>query len=114
MRVTTDAEAGQAAKSVFLPIERLGEFSLVRIQLHTGRMHQARVHAHSIGRPIVGDALYGDWELNKQAKQWQVQRTQLHSEAYAFAHPDGQQLTIKAPLPADMLKTIALLKAETT
>ena len=103
---------GQAAKSVFLPIEPVGPYTLVRIQLHTGRMHQARAHALAIGRPIVGDPLYGDWAVNKAAKQWQIHRTQLHSEAYAFAHPiSGEQLKLKAPLAQDMRDSIALLKA---
>lgn len=102
-RVSEDA-AAQTSKSVFLPIEQGEGWQSVRIQLMTGRMHQARVHAKAIQRPILGDALYGDWAANKAAqKRWGVSRVMLHSESYAFDHPlSGKRMSVKAPLAADM------------
>lgn len=70
--------------------------SLVRLQLHTGRTHQIRVHMSYIGHPLVGDDLYGGSKelLNRQA---------LHCVRYAFTHPFTREyLEIEAPMPEDM------------
>ena len=63
----------------------------VRFIPHTGRTHQLRVHAASplgLGRPIKGDALYGDSSKN---------RLQLHAESLSFKHPvSGETILITA------------------
>ncbi len=110
-RIGVDAE-GKSAKSVFLPIERIGSFTLVRIQLHTGRMHQARVHAQAIGKPILGDGVYGDANINRLAHKIGVRHTLLHAESYGFIHPQSEQhLKVKAPWPKELLDVIKKLKA---
>ncbi len=101
--------AGQTAKSVFMPLAKGDEVSHVRVALHTGRMHQARVHAAFLGRPILGDALYGNWEANRGAERLGVKRCMLHSESYQFLHPGTQQvLKLKAPISEDF--NVALVK----
>ncbi len=93
---------GQQAKSVFMPLATQDHYTLVRIALKTGRMHQARVHAAFLDRPIVGDSLYGNWEQNKLAEALGVKRCLLHSESYQFTHPISEQLIkIKAPISED-------------
>ena len=52
----------------------------------TGRTHQLRVHLASIGHPILGDALYGDAQIESRAP-----RLWLHATMLAFAHPATQQ-----------------------
>jgi 23S rRNA pseudouridine1911/1915/1917 synthase len=51
--------AGQQARTEVWVVERLGRFTLVRCRLHTGRMHQIRVHMKAIGHPLVCDHHYG-------------------------------------------------------
>lgn len=54
-----DLEHGQPALTEVWVVERLKRFSLVRCRLHTGRMHQIRLHMRAIGHPLVCDHHYG-------------------------------------------------------
>lgn len=71
--------------------------SLIRIQLHTGRTHQIRVHFSHLGHPLLGDDVYGgplDLGITRQA---------LHAFYMSFEDPFTNELfEFKAPLPVDM------------
>ena len=74
--------------------------SLVKCILHTGRTHQIRVHMKSIGHPILGDTLYGNYSelINRQA---------LHAYKICFIHPiTKKEIEITSSIPNDMLKII--------
>ena len=76
-----------------------GEFSLLEVELLTGRTHQIRVHLAHAGHPIVGDDKYGDFALNRELKQ----RLLLHAARLAFRHPvTGESMKLESPLPAEM------------
>ncbi len=76
-----------------------GEFSLLEIELLTGRTHQIRVHLAHAGHPIVGDDKYGDFALNRALKQ----RLLLHAARLAFRHPvSGETVKLDSPLPAEI------------
>lgn len=84
------------------------DFSLVRLQLETGRTHQIRVHMRHIGHPLPGDFLYNpDFRyINRQA---------LHSFRLRFFHPiTGRALSFCAPLPQDMRWILPDRKPENT
>ena len=91
-RQMVDKQNGKQAITEFeiLQIFPDGEMD-VRFIPHTGRTHQLRVHAASplgLGRPIKGDALYGDSSKN---------RLQLHAESLSFKHPvSGETILITA------------------
>jgi 23S rRNA pseudouridine955/2504/2580 synthase len=74
----------------------------------TGRTHQIRVHAASLGHPIVGDDRYGLDEINKHFKNKGYNRMFLHAATLTFQHPlSGESVTVSAPLPkllADLLQ----------
>jgi 23S rRNA pseudouridine1911/1915/1917 synthase len=94
-RVTVTDRGGQPSVTRYERVSTAGGFSIVRCRLITGRTHQIRVHLAAKGWPIVGDAVYGVAdEFGRQA---------LHSWRIAFRHPGtGRDLSIEAPLPADM------------
>ena len=73
-------------------IKSIGQQHLVKLQPQTGRTHQLRVHMSYLKLPILGDYLYG-------GKKYP--RLMLHAETIEFQAPDGQFLTITAPLPSE-------------
>ncbi|GHV77862.1 RNA pseudouridine synthase [Spirochaetia bacterium] len=78
-----------------------GDFSLLELELGTGRMHQIRRHLAAIGNPILGDDKYGDFPLNKKLrKERGLRRLLLHSSRLVI--PEGLcgfALDVIAPLP---------------
>jgi len=92
------SEEGKRAVTHFKVLERTGKFSVVEVELETGRTHQIRVHFSHIGHPLLGDSLYG---LEK--KQTEIQRTALHCSEISFPHPMmKKQITQTAPIHYDM------------
>lgn len=101
-RFVTVSDSGKEAISIFVPQKNFPQAnaSLVEIRLLTGRTHQARVHAQSIGQPIAGDDRYGDRAFNRRMKLEGLKRLFLHASKLKFKHPlDDTMLEIDAPLP---------------
>jgi 23S rRNA pseudouridine955/2504/2580 synthase len=73
------------------------EYSILEIELGTGRMHQIRRHLSMIGNPILGDDKYGDFSLNKKLRKAGVKRLLLH--AFRLVIKDEFQLDVSAPVP---------------
>lgn len=86
-------------------------FSLLRVQILTGRTHQIRVHTSAKGFPILGDDRYGHFEKNKRWARQGCRRMFLHAARLEFIHPStGQSLVVEAPLPDDLEKFIKQFK----
>lgn len=76
-------------------IQSWPKFSLIEVQLDTGRKHQIRVHMSDMGCPIVGDKKYG-------SKTELFGRIALHSFRFAFYHPiTGERLSFETPIPKE-------------
>lgn len=65
-RVIVDQKEGKEAITKYMVKETFGNYSLLEVTLLTGRTHQIRVHLSSINHPVIGDAKYGDYPLNKE------------------------------------------------
>nr|WP_239534606.1 RluA family pseudouridine synthase [Priestia taiwanensis] len=91
---------GQKAVTHYI-IDSIGEgYSVVTLQLETGRTHQIRVHMSHIGHPLLGDDLYG-------GRTDVIERQALHSKQLTFTHPfTDEQLMLHAELPEDMARTV--------
>lgn len=88
------------ATSVFEVLRELPGATLVRIELLTGRNHQARLHAAGCGHPVAGDDRHGDRGFNRALRRNGLKRLFLHAEKLGFRHPVTQaSLQIEAPLP---------------
>ncbi len=73
------------------PIKTNGDYSLLEIELITGRTHQIRVHLASIGHPIIGDRKYGNREVNKLFKdKYNLTDQYLHGYKLRFVDPVGK------------------------
>lgn len=95
--VEADRPGGRPAHTTYRPLEHCGAATLLEVRIHTGVMHQIRVHLASIGHPVVGDALYGSAPLTDTRG-----RHLLHASALGFVHPQtGQRTDIRSPLPAN-------------
>lgn len=88
---------GRQATTEFQVLERWPGSSALRLRLGSGRTHQIRVHLAYIGRPLVGDSVYG-----KRGDE-RTLRPALHAAMLHFRHPgDGRELTFISPLPEDL------------
>jgi 23S rRNA pseudouridine1911/1915/1917 synthase len=95
-------EKGRAAVTDFRVVERCAQATVLDVSLRTGRTHQIRVHLACIGRPIVGDPVYG------RRHDPAAGRPALHARLLHFRHPaDGAEREFEAPLPDDL---VALLQ----
>jgi len=108
-RMTTRRAGGREAISHYTVQRKLdtpyGKFSLLEVQIDTGRTHQIRVHLASLGHPVVGDTLYGARrELEgKDASRISLPRNFLHAAALQFQHPrTAELLSFSAPLPEEL------------
>lgn len=86
-------------------------FSLVHVNIETGRTHQIRVHMASIGLPVAGDTVYG--KKNDRHMQYGIRRQFLHASRLSFCHPATKEMvSFSAPFPADMAAVLEQLRAE--
>ncbi|WP_423189241.1 RluA family pseudouridine synthase [Alkalibacterium sp. f15] len=87
-------QGGKESVTHFEVIERFSEYTLLRLNLETGRTHQIRVHLEYIGFRMAGDPLYGPRKTLDGEGQY------LHAASLSFVHPrTGERLTFNAPLP---------------
>ena len=75
----------------------------MRVEIATGRTHQIRVHAKSIGHPVAGDDKYGNREENRKLKKLGLARPFLHASRMELPSYKGKKpLVIEAPLAQDL------------
>jgi 23S rRNA pseudouridine1911/1915/1917 synthase len=128
-RMTTRRAGGRLAVSHYRVQQRFesryGHFTLLEVEIETGRTHQIRVHLSSIGHPVVGDTLYGAPQhilprleatatrLRKEAAAKDaitLNRNFLHAAHLELVHPEtGEVLKLQAPLPPDLTEWLRQL-----
>jgi len=112
-------DVGKPSRTRYRVVERFSDYSLVELELLTGRTHQIRVHMAAVGHPLVGDPLYGGCEAlfpqdvspHEQALEPVIERQALHSRSIEFTHPvSGERMRLEAPLAPDMASLLELLR----
>jgi len=84
-------------------------YELLELRLETGRTHQIRVHLAHLGRPVIGDEIYGLENINKNFSFLNGQC--LHSKAIEFTHPvSGENIFIESELPEHFKRVLELMK----
>jgi 23S rRNA pseudouridine955/2504/2580 synthase/23S rRNA pseudouridine1911/1915/1917 synthase len=116
---------GKKAITHYKVVERFRQFTLLELELETGRTHQIRVHLEALGHPLIVDELYGRRaafflsEVKQrgfnlaQGKEERplLTRQPLHALRLNLLHPASEQpLTLEAPLPKDMNAVVKQLK----
>jgi len=102
-------EGGKPAITHFQVARKFNHYSLIKLQLETGRTHQIRVHMAYINYPLLGDRVYGGRERIPagihEALRPVIQnfgRQALHAERLSFEHPRSHKpVSFDAPLPED-------------
>lgn len=97
------ADDGKPSHSIVRLQRAWPDFSLLDVELKTGRTHQIRVHLKHLGFPLCGDDKYGDFPLNKSLEARGLKRMFLHAASLSFKHPlTGQPVALSAALPAEL------------
>lgn len=92
-------KGGRHAVTHFTVLRQYPGCALLRCQLETGRTHQIRVHLASLGKPVVGDPVYGS-KNEKLAKKYALTGQLLHAALLGFIHPVTKaQVSFSAPVP---------------
>lgn len=95
-------DGGALAITNYKVIKESTAYSLVELNLETGRTNQIRVHMASIGHPIVGDRKYGNGNSLSP-----VDRLCLHAKVLEFIHPATEQTVhFESPLPKEFRKLV--------
>ena len=107
---------GRNALSLWKVKKRFEKFTLLAVEIKTGRTHQIRVHCASINHPVVGDETYNagrDKTVNNREIRQAIadlNRFFLHAEKLSFTHPVTQErLNFTAPLPTELTDFLELL-----
>lgn len=91
---STQDSTGQKAITHYTVEKESGQYSLLKVQIDTGRKNQIRVHMQTLGHPVVGDDKYGHTKDP-------LKRLGLHAFKLAFVHPLSKELIeIVSPIPA--------------
>lgn len=98
-------EGGKQAVTHFRVLDRYRDYTLVELELETGRTHQIRVHMSYIGHPVINDPLYGNKKQTTDFGQY------LHAKILGFKHPrTNEYLEFTSELPNEFLEKIEELK----
>jgi 23S rRNA pseudouridine1911/1915/1917 synthase len=110
---------GRSALSLYRVRERFDRFTLLDVELKSGRTHQIRVHLAWLKHPVVGDEVYGagrdktitDAEVRRAVSK--LNRQFLHSAELGFRHPTtGEEMKFKAELPSELSSLLNLIKSK--
>ncbi|RQO29693.1 RNA pseudouridine synthase [Taibaiella sp. KBW10] len=119
---------GKPAHTDYATLQEWNGYTLLRLQIHTGRTHQIRVHLQHLGHPVVADPIYSNGKglyvssLKKNFKNSDelgeekaiLNRLALHAAQLKFVDMEGKEVNIEAPLPKDMNAAIKQLNKWST
>lgn len=96
---------GKNAITHFKVLKRYNKYTLLQVNIETGRTHQIRVHLSQIGYPIIGDEVYSNGK-----NEWNIKGQCLHAKSLEFVHPITQEkMYFEAKMPQyfeDILATL--------
>ncbi|HKQ78716.1 MAG TPA: RluA family pseudouridine synthase [Blastocatellia bacterium] len=100
---------GRQALTLYRAVKRFDEFTLLDLEIKTGRTHQIRVHLAHIKHPVVADSTYDAGRANSikntkmRAAVYRLDRPFLHAARLGFTHPSsGEKMEFAAPLPDEL------------
>jgi 23S rRNA pseudouridine1911/1915/1917 synthase len=114
---------GKPSHTDYKVLKTWNGYSLLELQIHTGRTHQIRVHLEYLGTPVLCDPLYGSplplllssikkkykLSMKEMEEKPLLNRLALHAHRITFTSPEGEVITIEAPIPKDFDASIKQL-----
>ena len=110
------SSGAKTAKTIYHPIERFGDFTLLDITLVTGRTHQIRVHMSYIRHHVVGDGKYGDFKVNNMVdREYGFKNQFLHASEVHFGQLEKpltnlSRKSFKAEMPQEYIDLLEKLR----
>jgi 23S rRNA pseudouridine1911/1915/1917 synthase len=102
-------EGGRPAVTGYRVRERFGDWTLLEVDLVTGRTHQIRVHLEAIGHPVAGDPVYGTGTSRRGPDG--LGRMFLHAWRLEFVSPSsGALIRVTADLPVELERVLGSLR----
>jgi 23S rRNA pseudouridine955/2504/2580 synthase len=120
VKVCPLAEGGKTALTRYHVLGYYGGYTLLELELVTGRTHQIRVHMAYMGHPVVGDGKYGDFQDCRKVRALTGLDSQfLHAASLTFKKPGGVLSALngkhfEAPLPLELSKILTQLQDSAT
>lgn len=103
---------GRDAVSHFTVERRYDSCTLLDVLIETGRTHQIRVHLLMVGRPVIGDGLYGTHTSRALALEYGLKRQFLHASRLTLDMPDGERRSFMAPLAPDLVASLGRIEGK--
>lgn len=104
-RTTERTDKGKTALTEYRVEKILSGYTLIDVEIHTGRTHQIRVHMKAIDHPILGDPIYG-----VRDPRYPEATLMLHARSLAINHPvTGERMEFSTPLPERFEEYLSLL-----
>ena len=108
--VVSEDEEGLLMETIVTPVKSNDRYTLVQVEIITGRTHQIRAHLSKAGHPVIGDVKYGDRRVNSYVnKKFGLSTQLLHAYRLEF-DLDGSKLeyltgkSVEAQLPYEFMK----------
>jgi 23S rRNA-/tRNA-specific pseudouridylate synthase len=96
-RIVETLVQGKNARTIFRPQRSKDRTTLAEVDIETGRMHQIRIHAESIGHPVVGDRRYGS---GAPAKRLMLHAWKLEHDSFGVLEaPPPISFSFEMPIP---------------
>ncbi len=102
-------QGGRPARTHLDVIARYPGYTLLKVQIETGRTHQIRVHCQFIGHSVAQDRTYGGYR-----QHFPLDRQFLHARKLQFKLPDGRVIELESPLPEDLRTALSYLEEQAT
>ncbi len=103
--ITCPDDKGKVADTSYVVLKQYEGFALLRVNIHTGRTHQIRVHLSSINHPVLGDPIYSN-----TSKKFRNATLMLHAIKLEIKHPrTGESIKFVSPMPDRFKKVLKAL-----
>ena len=111
---SAESKSAKQAESIFSPLHVYTDYSLLKVELLTGRMHQIRTQLADLGHPVVGDSQYGDFAFNRDTKKRHgLKRLFLHDYYLSFTlASNAKKYRIEIPLAEDLTTVIEKIESQ--